>query len=294
MVRHQKQHALLVESQISCLLGGINTIINVGDMILFAKYAQLAYYREGENDSQEYQDLIDAGLKEVPMNELPETLQKATWNDYDSGFRAKIFKDDLGRYIVAFRGTVTDDPDLTKKYVISDGKQALGMEDEQYNKAMALSEKVDKSLPDDEVIFVGHSAGGGQAAAAGTITGRPTYTDNSAGLNEETISRYGKKNGGGYSLDNSKHIIALNSSTDILSMAQDGKYFIAGAMSTVPYLGVLLAPTIAGIPQAAGKRTSLVTDKTWNPLGNHSLEPLIRALEKKRENPQINVIVKDV
>ena len=46
--------------------------------------------------------------------------------------------------------------------------------------------------------------------------------------------------------------------------------------------------------KAAGNRTSLVTDKTFNPLANHGLDPLIRAMEKKRENPAINVIAKDL
>jgi hypothetical protein len=98
----------------------------------------------------------------------------------------------------------------------------------------------------------------------------------------------------GKTLADSKHIIALNSTTDILSAVQDGKIFIAAAISPIPLVGPLLAPVVANIPQAAGKRTSLVTEKTFNPFVNHKLVPLIEAMEKKRENPQIDVIAKDL
>jgi hypothetical protein len=295
-VLHQKQNALMVEAQINCMLGGINTIINVGDMILFAKYAQFSYFRANDDkqDKTEYQKLLDEGinLQEVKREDLPIKLQnKDLWDNPKTGFHAKIFKDDSGRYVVAFRGTVTDDKDLRNKDIKVDAKQALHRETEQYNNAMQLSEEIDKEFPDDEVIFTGHSKGGGEAAAAGTITGRPTYTYNSAGLSGKTVSRY---TDGAITLADSKHIIALNSNTDILSMAQDGKFFIAAAMSTIPVLGPLLAPHVIAIPQAAGKRTSLVTDETFNPLANHSLEPLIEAMEKKKENPQIDVIAKNL
>ena len=51
--------------------------------------------------------------------------------------------------------------------------------------------------------------------------------------------------------------------------------------------------SVANIPEAAGKRTSLLTNKTYNPFGNHKLKPLIDAMEKKREKA-INVIAKDL
>jgi hypothetical protein len=295
-VRHRKQNALMVEAQIPCILGGMNTIINAGDMILFAKFAQFSYYRADDDrqDKKEYEDLIkeQIHLKEVKMEDLPESLQKPElWNNDDTGFHAKIFKDDLGRYVVAYRGTVTDDDDLMKKDVMVDAKQALGMETEQYNNAMELSKMINKELSEEEVIFAGHSKGGGEAAAAGTITGRPTYTYNSAGLSEKTVSRYSQ---GDSSLKDSKHIIALNATTDILSMAQDGRFFIAGAISNIPVLGTLVAPVVAKIPKAAGKRTSLITDKTFNPVANHSVEPLTRAMEKRMEKPQISVIARDL
>jgi hypothetical protein len=156
---------------------------------------------------------------------------------------------------------------------------------------MELGKEINKSFPDAEVVFAGHSKGGGEAAAAGTITGRPTYTYNSSGLSEETVERYSQ---GQNSLKDSKHIIALNSNTDILNMTQDNKFLVAFALLKVPSLGSLLSAGVAGMPQAAGKRTSLVTDKTFNPLANHGLEPLIRAMEKKSENPAINVIAKDL
>jgi len=279
------------------VLGGMNTIIYVGDMISFAKFAQFSYNREDDagQDKKDFEDLIKEGinLKEVKFEDLPKSLQdKGLWDDSDgTGFHAKIFKDDLGRIVVAYRGTVTDDKDLLNKDIKANAEQGLHQESKQYNEAMDLSKKIDKAYPDDEVVFVGHSKGGGEAAAAGTITGRPTYTYNSAGLSEETVERYSE---GSKSLKDSKHIIALNSNTDILSMAQDNKFFIAGALSQVPFVGKLIAPVVASIPQAAGKRTSLVTDKTFHPIDNHSLEPLIRAMEKKRESPAIDVIAKDL
>jgi hypothetical protein len=284
----------MVEAQIPCLLGGMNTIIHVGDMIMYAQLSDHAYYRPGDDKHEKKRAEGEYQLPDNVMELSPDDLfNKKLWNNPETGFRAKIYKDELGRYVVAFRGTVTDNADLTIKDIKANAEQGLHLESEQYNNAMKLSKTVNEELSEEEVIFVGHSKGGGEAAAGGTITGRPTYTYNSAGLSEETVSRYGNGNEENYSLKDSKHIIALNATTDILSMAQDGKFFIAGALSQIPLIGPLLVVPVAQMPQAAGKRTSLMTDKTFNPLENHGLEPLIRALQKKAENPAINVIAKD-
>ncbi|MBF0332112.1 MAG: hypothetical protein HQL40_00500 [Alphaproteobacteria bacterium] len=83
--------------------------------------------------------------------------------------------------IVAFRGTTekTDD-------ILADHDQALGIENSQYNAAIALGAQVSEIFPGAWVT--GHSLGGGKAQAAGVRGRLNGLMFNSAGLHPNTMN----------------------------------------------------------------------------------------------------------
>lgn len=58
----------------------------------------------------------------------------------------------------------------------------------QYNVAIDNARKLSKELKDSELTFVGHSLGGGLAAAASMATGKAAITFNRASVSERTKS----------------------------------------------------------------------------------------------------------
>lgn len=94
------------------------------------------------------------------------------------GFAASLTQTKDGQWILAFRGTeITDTADLK-----ADVQQALLGESLQYDQAVQLAQRVQKALGDEKVLLVGHSLGGGMAAAAAYKTGWRAITFNAAGL----------------------------------------------------------------------------------------------------------------
>ncbi len=105
-------------------------------------------------------------------------------DDSKSGFKARIYGDGDGHYILAFSGT-----DEGKDWKTNFG-QGLGFETTQYNQAMALARQAKVAFGEDFVI-TGQSLGGGLAAAAAVATDTPAVTFNAAGVHDNTLSRIG-------------------------------------------------------------------------------------------------------
>jgi RHS repeat-associated protein len=124
--------------------------------------------------------------------------------DYDpqDGFAACLSVDESGKYTLALRGT--EGPgDRGANF-----RQAVGLSSSQYEQAMALGIDVYQATGGD-VLFTGHSLGGGLASAAAVATGGRAITFNAAGLSPFTVSG---KHGG---------IRAHYIRGDILSIVQD-------------------------------------------------------------------------
>jgi hypothetical protein len=102
----------------------------------------------------------------------------------DSGFKAEVFipEDKTQKPVVAFRGTSVR-PDYA-----TDGKQAVGLREDSYTRAMELAAKLKNKGIDAE--FTGHSLGGGLAAAAALSSGKTATTFNSAGVHGNTVQEY--------------------------------------------------------------------------------------------------------
>ncbi|MDR0217969.1 MAG: phospholipase [Enterobacteriaceae bacterium] len=112
-------------------------------------------------------------------------IDPAILNDRSSGFQAGVYWNN-GLYIVSFRGS-----DEYKDYMAS-VRQGLGYRETQYEQAIDLAYKSLKAFGEN-IIFTGHSLGGGLATMAALATGKPAVLFNSAGVSQTTLERQGWK-----------------------------------------------------------------------------------------------------
>ena len=113
-----------------------------------------------------YNDKTGGQLHEVGIDYTP-----------SDGFQASFSKAGDGPAILAFAGT---SPTSLANWQANIA-QEIGMRASQYDQAVSLASRVWNATKGN-VIFVGHSLGGGQAAAAAFATGGRAITFNAAGL----------------------------------------------------------------------------------------------------------------
>lgn len=124
--------------------------------------------------------LVDGNGRQIAID--PAMLEDAT-----SGFRASIYQNPEGHYVVAYAGTNPSE----RADIGADAGQAFGLDTTQYNQAIALARKAQGTLGTGNVVFTGHSLGGGLASAAALATNASAVTFNSAGLSNETLRSLG-------------------------------------------------------------------------------------------------------
>lgn len=111
-------------------------------------------------------------------------IDPATLEDPETGFRAGIYSDGDGRYVLAFAGS-NDLQDW-----LNNIRQGVGLDAEQYEQAGYLARKAERAFG-DELVITGHSLGGGLAATASLATGNAAVTFNAAGVSDATIRDLG-------------------------------------------------------------------------------------------------------
>lgn len=125
------------------------------------------------------------GFKPLNAEQLRDAgIDPATLKNEDSGFLARIYGDDKGHYVLAYSGTDEGKDWLTNL------RQGVGLEDAQYNQAIALAREARVAFG-NEVVITGHSLGGGLAGAASISSGIPAVTFNSSGVHDKTLERIG-------------------------------------------------------------------------------------------------------
>ncbi|MBE1161434.1 Mbeg1-like protein [Dyella acidiphila] len=139
-----------------------------------AKLAQDSYNLDNKNIDG-WTRLSDAQLEAADID-------PASLNDTSTGFRAALYQDGKGDYVLAFKGT-SGAQDWK-----ADATQALGLNTAQYDEATALATKA-KAAFGDNLVLTGHSLGGGLASTASVITDTPAVTFNAAGVNDATLQR---------------------------------------------------------------------------------------------------------
>ena len=107
----------------------------------------------------------------------------------DTGFRAELFIPDPAVFgpnatpVLQFEGTNFGD----LQDVNADVAQAMGNDEAFYNQAIDIATRVNQHSGGN-VIFSGHSLGGGLATAASLATGAPAIVSNPAGVHPDTVA----------------------------------------------------------------------------------------------------------
>lgn len=175
--------------------------------------------------------LVDANGNRV-------NIDPASLEDPSSGFRASIYQNQQGQYVVAYAGTDPSQfPDIK-----ADASQAFGLGAKQYNEATALAKQAEVAFGQGNVAFTGHSLGGGLASAAALATDATAVTFNSAGLSNQTLRDLGfNPNAAREDLADSGQVRRYVVDSDPLTLAQQGVPAIP-----VPGLGPISPPNAVG------------------------------------------------
>ena len=166
------QKALLEGAMLNCIQGGLITIIKP-DFSEAAKMLALSYFaynrttKKKDKDDYDMDDSLDGlspeqkamlksekleGYEKLNAEELVNLgiTDSREIDDPHTGFKADIYKDKNGDYVLVYRGTYSDPDhpendlvhDWSKEWTDDNMKQGLGMGSEQYNKSIKLAEKV--------------------------------------------------------------------------------------------------------------------------------------------------------
>lgn len=149
--------------------------------------------------------------------------------DPETGFQAAIYTDGNGQVVVAFAGT---DPASIDDW-INNAQQGVGLNSEQYDQAIALGQKAVDAFGQGNVVFTGHSLGGGLASATSLATGSPAVTFNAAGIGPETLAQLGITQDAASRIASDGQIRRYNVENDILTNAQQKSFHVPGTLFTV-------------------------------------------------------------
>ena len=276
------QKALLEGAMLNCIQGGLITIIKP-DFSEAAKMLALSYFaynrttKKKDKDDYDMDDSLDGlspeqqamlksekleGYEKLNKEEMDKLgIKDSDLKDPSTGFKADIYKDKNGDYVLVYRGTYSDPDhpendlvhDWSKEWTDDNMRQGLGMGSEQYNKSIKLAKKVNRNKPKGKQLTItGHSLGGGLATAAGAATGSKTYAFCPAGVHPNTYKMYGVKNP-----DTSK-VHTYYSNQDFLNMASNN---------------------LSLMPKAAGERIMLNTLDHFDFAKGHDLPLLLKAIQ---------------
>lgn len=277
------QKALLEGAMLNCIQGGLITIIKpdfseAAKMLVLSYFAYNRMTKEKAKDykmdeamdglSPEQQAMLKNkdekldGYEKLDAKEMKKLGVNSTeLNDTKTGFKADIYKDKNGDYVLVYRGTYSDPDhpendlihDWSKEWTDDNMKQGLGMGSEQYKKSIKLAKKVNRNKPKDKQLTIaGHSLGGGLATAAGAATGSKTYAFCPAGVHPNTYKMYGVQN------PNTSKVHTYYSNQDFLNMASNN---------------------LSLMPKAAGERIMLHTLDSFDFAKGHDLPLLFKAIQ---------------
>ena len=282
-VKISGQKALLEGAMLNCIQGGLITIIKpdfseAAKMLVLSYFAYNRITKEKANDykmdeamdglSPKQQAMLKnkdeklEGYEKLNAEEMGKmNIKDSDLKDPSTGFKADIYKDKNGDYVLVYRGTYSDPDhpendlihDWSKEWTDDNMKQGLGMGSEQYNKSIKLAEKVNSNKPKDKQLTIaGHSLGGGLATAAGAATGSKTYAFCPAGVHPNTYKMYGVQN------PNTSKVHTYYSNQDFLNMASNN---------------------LSLMPKAAGERIMLNTLDNFDFTKGHDLPLLLKAIQ---------------
>ena len=232
-----------------------------------------------------YQEIHASFLKENdPMRILAEIIDECNKTKMETGFSADLYYNEMtNEYTIAFEGSnfqfieaikdlfsssKSTFKDVFNDWVITNFPQGTGEVPTQF----FLAALIGSNIPDGvKVNITGHSLGGGLASLAGAISGKPTYTFNAEGVNQNIIDQFGLKE----KIDAKDYNIkAFQANNDLLTSAQEGALkpiTVAAAIYIMPEL--IIKGNIAS--GAVGEKKE-VDSGGW-----HSIEPMIKYFQNQ-------------
>ncbi len=211
-------------------------------------------------------------------------------------FRAQVYEPDPAVFgndmkpSVVFQGTNPSSMADWKNNVA----QGMNMHSDYYERAVDIGTKVGNS--GQSVDMVGHSLGGGMASAASRASGQPGWTFNAAGLNSNTVEKYG----GTMHVPATENINAYRNEGEILTGLQEqgwkGTLGAAGAGAAIGgkfggWIGAGIGALVGGLgkiglsaamPDAVGNKLPL--DGHGDSVSRHG--QYVEGIEKQKEEDQ--------
>lgn len=178
-------------------------------------------------------------------------IDPSTLENPDTGFRAGIYTDGEGRYVLAFAGS-----NELQDWTGANFEQGVGWQNEQYDQAVELAQAASAAFGDDLVI-TGHSLGGGLAATASLAAGNAAVTFNASGVHDDTMRRLGLDPDTARADAAAGQIRRYNISGDPLTAAQEDTFGTRSLMPDAPGHEINLADPY---PPVEGP------EFTWNPI----------------------------
>lgn len=154
--------------------------------------------------------------------------------------QAFLYQTPDGGYVVGFQGSVEVGDWVTN------GRQALGFDDPQFQAAMELGAQVNEATGGN-VTFTGHSLGGGLASAAALATGQPAVVFGASGVHPNTAAAAAEIRGEGAAGES------------VLSEASQGQI----RAYTLETDGVTNGSAAVGAPAAPGTQIVMETPDSW-------------------------------
>ena len=106
---------------------------------------------------------------------------------YANGMEAGVYTDGNGRFVVAYAGNDTGGVEDVGTVIA----QSAGFQTRQYDNAVALAHQVENAFGGDNVVYTGHSLGGGLASLAAAATGSTAVTFSAQGIHDNVLRQHG-------------------------------------------------------------------------------------------------------
>lgn len=260
----------MLDKMVSELQGTINPdkLTKEKDMAILA----CAVYDENKQyiDYTDYRHITSANL---PDDRLKDLMDKIDLFNGIVGFNCQLYYNDkTDEYTLSFEGSRGLDllklPDFIADWALNNIPQGIGQISPQFIIAAYIGDKIKDLSSDININIVGHSLGGGLASLAGVISGKPTYTYNAEGVNDNILlvtGVYNKVQNG-----NVQNITAYYNETDPLTQSQQWAQDVdtkdrESAQNAVDERGIqLYGSTAIGIPTNIGNPS----------VSGHGIEPI--------------------
>ena len=165
-------------------------------------------------------------------------------------------------------------------------QQGIDVEADYYRRAVKLGFKALKTS-NKPIVVVGHSLGGGLAAACATASGKNCWTFNAAGLHPDTLAKYG-------ATPQATAIEAYRHEGEVLTALQEPHWAVRYASVLVPplaglwaggpmgvFAGMVLAKKLTELPSAPGTKHEIPCIKEqWNGIDRHGMGNTLMSFHK--------------